>query len=371
MSKLPNKTILSWRKAIFLNTLFWVVIWGIALWNNFQWAAVANREFSLDILFSWSFPNYLSMVLIGPIIYRLLVGWMDHSYTRQVIFHLGPSVIVGFIHQLILNAFASLFNAVPVQSQQATFLDKLQIRYDTGLIFSSNGLLFYWLVVGFFYSIILYQKYRQEELNNIHLKSDLTMARLQSLQMQLQPHFLFNSFNTISMMARQNKGPEVVEMIGLLGELLRESLELKDTQMLSLKDEMELTKKYLQIQQIRLRDRLALHIDIPQDAMNVRVPSLLFQPIVENAFQHGIEKTSGPVSFSIIGKTSGESITISFSNNGNLLEEDFEINSHAGFGLATTLSRLDHTYAKAYTFELKNTPEQTGVIAKLTLPRTS
>lgn len=369
MSRLTNKAFLSWRKAIFLNTLFWVVIWGIALWNNIQWAAVANRAFSLDILFSWSFPNYLSMVLIGPIIYCLLVGWIDHSYTKQALFHLGPSVMLGFIHQLILNVFASLFNAVQVQSQQATFLDKLQVRYDTGLIFSSTGLLFYWLVVGFFYSIILYQKYRREELNNIHLKSDLTMARLQSLQMQLQPHFLFNSFNTISMMARQNKGPEVVEMIGVLGELLRESLELKDTQMLSLREELELTKKYLQIQQIRLRDRLALHIDIPEDAMNIRLPSLLFQPIVENAFEHGIEKTSGPVSFSIIGKTEGTSIMICFSNNGSLLEEGFEIHSHAGFGLSTTLSRLDHTYGKDYTFELKNNPERTGVIAKLTIPR--
>lgn len=368
MTTLPGKTILSWRKAIFLNTLFWVAIWAIALWNNFQWATAANREFSLDILFSWSFPNYLSMVLIGPVIYQLLVGWMEHSYTKQVLFHLGPSVLAGFIHQLILNVFASLFNAVEIQSQQANFIDKLLLRYDTGLIFSSNGLLFYWLVVGFFYSIILYQKYRQEELNNIHLKSDLTMARLQSLQMQLQPHFLFNSFNTISMMARQNKGPEVVKMIGLLGELLRESLKLKDTQMLSLRDELELTKMYLQIQQTRLRDRLTLHIDISQDAMNVRLPSLLFQPIVENAFQHGIEKTSKPASFSIIGKIDETSLSISFSNNGNLLEEDFEISSHAGFGLATTLSRLDHTYGEDYTIELKNNAERTGVIAKLTLP---
>jgi len=370
MSWLPNKGILSWRKAIFLNTLFWIVIWVIALWNNFQWAAVANRAFSLDILFSWSFPNHLSMVLIGPIIYRLLVGWMDHSYAKQVIFHLGPSVMVGFLHQLILNVFGSLFNDASAQTEQATFLDKLQVRYDTGLIFSSNGVLFYWLIVGFFYSIILYQKYRQEELNNVHLKSDLTMARLQSLQIQLQPHFLFNSFNTISMMARKNKGPEVVEMIGLLGELLRTSLELKDTQMLPLRDEMEFTQKYLQIPQIRLRDRLTLHIDIPQDVLNVTLPSLLFQPIVENAFQHGIEKTSGPASFSIIGKADDASTTISFSNTGSLLEEGFEIHSHAGFGLSTTLSRLDHAYGKDYTFELENHPERSEVIAKLTIPRT-
>lgn len=362
------KTPLSWKRVIVLNTLFWTVIWGIALWNNFQWAESTNREFTLDTVLSWSFPYYLSFALIGPLIFLLLIRWIDYSYSKQVLLHLSPSILTGFIHQLGMFVFAGLFNSSVFPSPQLTFWKKLVLQYDRGIVFSTHGFLFYWLIVGVFYSIIIYQKYRREELNNLILKSDLNVAKLQSLQMQLQPHFLFNSFNTISMMARKNKMAEVVEMIGALGELLRESLALKDTQMLPLSKELELTKKYLQIQQVRLHDRLTLHIDLPKEALETMVPSLIFQPIVENAFKHGIEKTSGQVSFSITGRLDRKHITLTFLNEGTLLEDSFEINNHAGFGLTTVVSRLEHAYGEDFSFDLKNNHDRNGVVAELTLP---
>ncbi|MEP1093769.1 MAG: histidine kinase [Cyclobacteriaceae bacterium] len=368
MSIRSPKNILSFRKVIVLNTLFWVVIWAIALWNNFQWAESTNREFSIDTVLSWSFPYYLSFALIGPLVYLLLIRWIDYGYSKQVLLHLGPAVLTGFVHQLGMFVFASLFSPNLSLSSELTFWEKLSLQYDRGFFFSIHGFLFYWLVVGIFYSIIIYQKYRREELNNLVLKSDLNVAKLQSLQMQLQPHFLFNSFNTISMMARKNKMAEVVEMIGALGELLRESLALKDTQMLPLSKELELTKKYLQIQQVRLHDRFTLHIDIPKVALETMVPSLMFQPIVENAFKHGIEKTSGQVSFHITGSLDGRQLTLQFFNEGTLLDEKFEINNHAGFGLTTVVSRLEHAYEEDFRFELKNTQDRKGVVAELTLP---
>ena len=366
---MPAQARLSWKKAILLNTIFWIAVWGIALWNNFQWAAVVDRALTLETVFSWSFPYYLTMVIIGPVVYLLLIRWGEFSYLKQVRLHLLPSIIAGFVHQLSMNAFAILFGDNQAQSE-VSFPEELFLRYESGMVFSSNGLLFYWLVVGLFYSLTLYQKYRHEEINNLHLKSDLNLARLQSLQMQLQPHFLFNSFNTISMMARKNKTNEVVEIVGSLGELLHESLALKDTQMLTLTKELELTQKYLHIQQVRFSDRLTIRIDIPEDALAMKVPSLLFQPIVENAFQHGIEKASGQVTFRIGAKLENDFMTFTFFNDGDLLPKDFDINCQAGFGLSTTLSRLDHTYGKDYAFDLRNADDQTGVIAVLTLPIT-
>ncbi len=365
---MPSQTRLSWKKAILLNTTFWVAIWGIALWNNFQWAAAIDREITLDTIFSWSFPYYLTMVIIGPVVYQLQIQWNECSYAKQVKLHLIPSVLSGFAHQLSMNAFAILFNPNQAQLEKNPFFEELVQRYSSGMVFSSNGLLFYWLIVGLFYSLTLYQKYRREEINNLHLKSDLTTAKLQSLQMQLQPHFLFNSFNTISMMARKNKTDEVIDMVGSLGDLLRESLALKDTQMVPLSKELELIRKYLHIQQVRFHDRLTIQVDIPEDAMIIEVPSLLFQPIVENAFQHGIEKTSGNVSFEISGEFENETLKFTFFNNGVQLPNDFDIESNAGFGLSTTLSRLDHTYGKNYTFDLRNAANQTGVITEITLP---
>lgn len=245
---------------------------------------------------------------------------------------------------------------------------KLSWRYESGAVFSSNGFVFYWLTVGAFCAIIIYHRYRLQQLSHLQLKSDLDAAKLQSLQMQLQPHFLFNSFNAISTMARKNQMEEVVETVAALGDLLRESLALRDVQMISLSTELRLTEKYLNVQKIRLHDRLTVSLDMQPEILSLHVPSLLFQPIVENAFKHGVEKTSDPVSLVISGRQVGSHVAFTFFNNGAMLPDNFDLEKDAGFGLTITLSRLQHLYGDEFMLTLSNDREQGGVVVELNLP---
>jgi len=142
--------------------------------------------------------------------------------------------------------------------------------------------------------------------------------------MQLQPHFLFNAFNSIAMMARQRHYKAVIGMINALSELLRMSLSIKDDQRVPLSVELELVQKYLQVEQIRFRDRLKVQLDIPTTVGKYLVPSLVLQPIIENAFQHGISKNEGDSLLRISVVAVGKELIIEVFNNGPLLNARHE-----------------------------------------------
>ena len=236
------------KRMFWLNIIFWLVLWLFAVWNNYQWVVSAGSTFSWEIVFSWSFPYYLVMIFLGPAAFWFYNKWQHLSYQQQWLYHLFPALLVGLIHQLALNGFYAWFNQDP---SKRTFQELLDERYTKGFAFSTNGFLFYWLCIGLIFSFAIYYSYRHQERSNLELKAALSQAQLQSLQRQLQPHFLFNTFNSIAMMARQKKHKEVVQMIAYLSDLLRETLALHQDQSVSLEKELTLVKNYLQIEEMR------------------------------------------------------------------------------------------------------------------------
>jgi sensor histidine kinase YesM len=181
--------------------------------------------------------------------------------------------------------------------------------------------------------------YRDRELAASRLAASLAEARLQALQMQLQPHFLFNTLNTLAGLARDGRQAEVVALIAELGDLLRYSLANNDRQEVSLEEELEFVERYLAIEGVRFGDRLTVAFEIEPEALGAAVPTLLLQPIVENAIRHGIAASPLPGRIDIRAHAADGRLRIEVRDNGIGLD----LNGSAprqGIGLENTRARL-------------------------------
>lgn len=362
-----RKEALQFKRVPLWNALFWLVLWLFSVWNNYQWANSAGNAFSWEIVFSWSFPYYIVMVLLGPVIYLLYGKWHSNSYTRQLLNHLLPAIILGFIHQFALNVFFAIFSPAATEPGLST-TEVVLARYDIGFVFSINGFLFYWLCLGLIFLADLYQRHRKNERANLKLQTALNKAKFETLQSQLQPHFLFNTFNSLAMMARQEKHKEVVNMIARVSNLLRETLNLGDQHQVTLEKELSLVNLYLEIEQVRFRDRLSINLEIAEEAKACQVPVLFLQPIVENAFKHGISKTEGTAHLTIQVRFEGRQLIIDIGNSGPKLPAGWIAENHLGIGLSNVLDRLDHAFGQSYTLSLTNLDDSSGVLTTITLP---
>src|ERR1700723_3874849 len=154
-----------------------------------------------------------------------------------------------------------------------------------------TGVLTYWLVVGLYQSIHFYQAAMERQLFH---------AELENLKSQLHPHFLFNSLHTIGILMQENVDA-ASHLLVCLGDLLRMALERRENE-ITLQSELEFVGKYLEIEQTRFHDRLQVHMDVPPDLLEVYVPSLALQPLVENAIKHGISVDSAAGRLEITAK---------------------------------------------------------------------
>ena len=209
-----------------------------------------------------------------------------------------------------------------------------------------------------------YRKYRERELRAAELEKRLAQAKLQALQMQLNPHFLFNTLHSISSL--MHKDVEAADrMIMRLGDLLRAALESSDTQEVGLRQELEFLKRYLEIEQTRFGDRLKIKLNIAPDTLEAQVPNLILQPLVENAIKHGIEPRSKPGCIELSAHRVNGELALEVCDNGVGLRDDQAIDE--GVGLSNTRARLRELYGEAHRFELRAGPEG-GLLVHLTIP---
>lgn len=198
------------------------------------------------------------------------------------------------------------------------------------------------------------QQLKEEQLNNKINENMLKDAELKFLQMQINPHFLFNTFNSISALSKIEDSPLTTAMIESLSHILRYSLSEFDKTVV-LNNELTLVKNYLHIQKIRFQDRLNFEIDIPNSLLQTNVPSMILQPIVENAILHGIEPTEFGGTIKITATCSPTMLYISISDDGigmdeNKLEilrtntDESKHDTQCGIGLANVKKRLELTY---------------------------
>lgn len=229
----------------------------------------------------------------------------------------------------------------------------------------AGDVIIYWLVIFILIGLDYYRKFNDQNLKRLELESELGKSQLKSMKMQMNPHFLFNAFNTIAMMVRQKKSDEAIEMIGGLSDMFRLSLNKEMKQFIPLRDEVDLLKKYLAIESLRYQDRLTISWDIDENLLDHEVPNFVLQPLVENAFKHGISKTLGKALLAIkIGQNNAH-LLIEVYNTGTGLSANWELQKDKGIGLSNTIDRLLRLYKEDFKFLINEKDDGVSVILKL------
>jgi len=228
-----------------------------------------------------------------------------------------------------------------------------------------SGVTIYFLVCGIFYTIIYYKQFRDKELRETELKTLTRDAELQALKMQVNPHFLFNSLNSINALITKNPD-RARKMMTLLSDLLRASLETQGKSKIRLGEELRLLHQFLAIEKIRFGDRMDVQEDIESGLSPCMVPAMLLQPLLENSVKHGIasQRCKGWISLHI--RAAGKKLRICVAN--SVKQSSWpDSGSHAGTGLDNIRRRLELIYENAFTFSVSS-PSPSEFKVEITLP---
>jgi two-component system LytT family sensor kinase len=195
-------------------------------------------------------------------------------------------------------------------------------------------------------AVVAFEHGRRYRFRSRQLESDLREARLQALEAQLRPHFLFNALNTISSLVRARQDQAAIRAVAALGDVLRGALRQTDAEV-ALRDELLLAERYLDLERARFGEALSFSVDADADTAGAQVPSLLLQPLVENALKHGRE-ADGRAHVSIRAQRSGGDLRIEVRDGGSGPAAD----AREGIGLSNTRARLQHLYGERGRFSL-------------------
>jgi two-component sensor histidine kinase len=318
-------------------------------------------------IFGWGILTWSVWALLTPAIVWLgrrfsLIG---AAWKRSLAVHIPAFLIVSAIHSAAAT-FITLTVAPfdRMGDSPTSFLPRFLSRLKGAF---GSDLLVYGGILGVCYAIDYYRKYREREFLASQLEAQLAQAQLDSLRMQLHPHFLFNTLNGIVGLVRDNKNQAAVSMLVGLSDLLRHALEHSNSQEVELKEELNFIKLYLDIQQMRFSDRLQIELDIDPITMKALVPNLILQPLVENALRHGIARSAAPALVGIQAKIVNGALELTVFDNGLGLSSDWQLKSSSGIGLANTAARLQQLYNGEHRLDIHNR-EGGGVEVVIVIP---
>ena len=354
--------------------LRWIVILGVWIFLGVVYTAPIYLEVrsegmghSAVKVFAWGILTWLSWAPLTPAIIWLARRFplMDGGLKKSLPIHIPAFILCSILHSAAAVTIVLAVRPWDNMGDSPTtfwprFISRMQGSFGADL-------LIYGGVVGLCYAVDYYRKYREREFVATQLEAQLTHAQLESLRMQLQPHFLFNTLNGIVGLVRDNKNDTAVSMLVGLSDLLRHALEYSDQQEVELKEELSFTKLYLNIQQMRFSDRLQIDLDIEPTTSKALVPNLLLQPLLENALRHGIGRSADAGWLCIAAKRENGSLLITVSDNGAGLPHDWQLKSSNGIGLANTAARLQQLYGERHRFDIHNR-DGGGVEVEIVIP---
>jgi two-component system LytT family sensor kinase len=310
---------------------------------------------SLTIWWSWG--------IVTP-----LILWADRQIpvsnkqlARRVLAHFLPSLLVTSVYVYVLGALRA---AVGITEWDR--LPSIRLLADARAMFLWDWLV-YWLILGGWQAHRYYDRYLAGELRLERLEKNFSEARLNSLRMQLDPHFLFNALNTIS--SQLERDPKHARrMIEHLGDLLRLSLESKDRQEVPLAEEMAFLDHYLAIQKIRFGDHLRIETEIAPEVKYASVPCLFVQPLVENAIRHGISRRASGGTVIVSARRDGNRLDIRVLDDGVGLPAGWTLENSCGVGLSVTRQRVAGLYPDGEACFAVNRRASGGTEVQISLP---
>jgi two-component system LytT family sensor kinase len=357
-----------------INWPMWLVIFGFWTFFSFLYANQIyfemlhnpNMHHSWWRIAFWQLVVWYLWGFLSPLILTLGRRFPLEGSARLkgLLVHVIACVAFSAMHVAAATALRMVIRPFDVWSDVRSFPFQYQDELHAFFLFD---VLVYWAVFGVGHAFDYRERYRERESQAAELKAQLAQAQLESLKMQLHPHFLFNTLHTIAGLVRTNEKGQAVNMISGLSDLLRHALESADEQQVALKEEVKFIELYLDIQRVRFSDRLSVQIDIAPDTLNALVPNLLLQPLVENAIRHGVSLKNSSGLLSIRSYCENGNVHLTVSDDGPGLPSDWCLDKSEGIGLANTNARLKHLYGNKYQFDLRN-GENGGTTAAITIP---
>jgi two-component system LytT family sensor kinase len=319
-------------------------------------------EFGLVLL--TSFRHYLTWAILTPGILWLgrRIPLTRGRWRRPLLFHLVAPLAGGWLFFVV---------RILVGAATGTGLPSwgfLSSSWWTIVINNAVGVPpIYWLLVGSGAALRFYRDVEARQLRASELRRSLATAQLDALRMKLQPHFLFNTLNAISCLAEAGDTEGVIRVVERLGNLLRMSMETDGRQMVTLDDELALLDEYLGIEEVRFKDQLHIVRRVDPDVRHALVPSLILQPLVENAVTHGLARRLGSGLLEIAARRDGSELSIAVRDDGPGLPPGWTLTAGAGRGLRNVIERLRALYSGASRFEVTNGATG-GAVALMRLP---
>lgn len=302
-------------------------------------------------------PPWLIAAMILPLARIVFERVPLELRPRQVAVHLVASIGWALFHTVLIASYNWL--RIPDWSWVSLF--------RRSLFFNLAGMVaLYWLYAGALAIVASTRALRRREQDSLELKASLAEARLAGLRSQLNPHFLYNVLNTAAMLAREQRTGETVAVLTRLGELLRYVLTEAASGDSELRDEVEFLRRYLELERIRFADRLQVCFEVDPAVEGVRLPSLLLQPLVENAVRHGISQKPGAGHISIRAHRSGPNLELEVRDDGPGPAAQSD-SAHAGVGMRNTRDRLSTRYGASARLTVDAAPGG-GTVAVVTIP---
>jgi two-component system, LytTR family, sensor kinase len=311
-----------------------------------SWSNHPHVTFKL-VIAVWCVHYSLWGVICWLLWWRLRQQIQKAGLFSIVAYFLPLSVAVSVLEEMI---WVSIFPQLPLGMPHMTYWHSVAFHLDAELM---DSLVIFWSAFFLLRGIGYYQLYREKEHATAQLETQFANAQLRALRMQLNPHFLFNTMNSISSLM-QTDIAAADKMLEQLCSLLRITLERGDVQLIPLSDEMEFIEMYLAMQDRRFTGRVRQEICVEPDLYDALVPAMLLQPVIENAYTHGLSRLDHDGLIVVDVRRQDETLVISVVNTGaGLLQEHQDGDGRRGVGLANVQNRMRLHYGSNQAFDIE------------------
>ena len=366
--KVMSSDISALKRRLGLFALWTFVGLFFGLRTGLEWELMGRTLWAKAIwwhLMEWYFWGILAAGVFR-LCRRARIG--RQSWLRYSMFHLGLGLVISFIQAFLCTVAGMVESwahglALMPTGEPYSFVRALHLTVVNHL---NQNMLVYTAIILVWHALEYHRQSQEKAVEASELQARLAGSQLKALRAQLQPHFLFNTLNTIAELIHET--PDKAErMILRLGDLLRLTMQSEAQQQVPLEEEMHFLKCYLEIEQERLGERLEVRWEIAKETLPAKVPNFILQPLVENAIRHGIAPFSRPGTVTIRARRDNDKLLLQVRDNGPGMGARRE--SRAGsIGLVNTRERLIRLYGDRHVFELV---DDDGLLARLTIPYAS
>jgi two-component sensor histidine kinase len=348
-----------WGRIWLIAFVLWTLLAFLSAAGAHVYMASMGTPISWTQLIAWNMTIALVWSLLTPFVYELAGRYTfdRSSWKLSLPVHIVASVALAFVGAVAL----ALLNPFVTWTKEPTVPFFAHVLSRTFMDIQR-----YWYVLLITQAIGFYGKYQERQLLSSQLEAQLANAQLEVLKIQLEPHFLFNTLNSIASLARHD-GPAAENMTLQLADLLRMSLDGVGVHEVPLHQELTFLQKYVDIQQTRFHDRLLVETEIDPRTLDTLVPNLILQPLVENAIRHGISPRRAPGLVRITTWRDRDDVWMEIRDNGVGFTRGRGLVPPEGVGLRNTRGRLRQLYNEDHAMMLEDAPGG-GCMVKIRVP---